>query len=142
MPAFHYLVRAVVIDEGALLVAKAKDESNTFLPGGHVEFGENAQIALSREIKEELGLESVIGDFIGAIEHAWPADRQSNHEINLLFDAKIPGTCKKNNPASSEPHLQFYWADLESLHTIDLQPYPLVECLTNDRKAAFWASTV
>ena len=35
--AIHILVRGVVIVDGHVLLAHAKDAANTFLPGGHVE---------------------------------------------------------------------------------------------------------
>lgn len=42
--------------EKKVLLAQAIGEKNTFLPGGHIEFGESAKDALVREIEEELGL--------------------------------------------------------------------------------------
>ncbi|MCL2521131.1 MAG: DUF4916 domain-containing protein [Spirochaetaceae bacterium] len=52
---FHVLVRGIVIDEGYLLAVKGKGQPYTFLVGGHLEFNENLQQALQREIQEELG---------------------------------------------------------------------------------------
>jgi hypothetical protein len=35
---FHILSRGIIIDDDYILVAKAKNADNTFLPGGHLEF--------------------------------------------------------------------------------------------------------
>ena len=53
---FHHLARAVFIHENKILLAQAKGDTNTFLPGGHVEFGESAKETLKREIQEEMGV--------------------------------------------------------------------------------------
>lgn len=59
------LVRAVIEKNGNILVCKRKDKDYYFLPGGHIEFGESAENALKREIKEELNLEIINLNFRG-----------------------------------------------------------------------------
>jgi 8-oxo-dGTP diphosphatase len=41
-PNFHHLARGIIIDGDKVLLARAVGHKNTFLPGGHVEFGESA----------------------------------------------------------------------------------------------------
>ena len=53
---FHHLARGIVLRDGKVLLARAIGHQNTFLPGGHIEFGESAKDALKREVFEELGL--------------------------------------------------------------------------------------
>ncbi|UOQ49769.1 NUDIX domain-containing protein [Gracilibacillus caseinilyticus] len=53
---FHHLARGVLAKENKVLVAHALGQKNTFLPGGHIEFGESAMDALIREVREELGV--------------------------------------------------------------------------------------
>lgn len=54
--------RAVILHEGKLLLVRhAPDASFVALPGGHLEWGEDIQECLTREIVEELGVEPEIG---------------------------------------------------------------------------------
>ena len=65
------LARGVLVQNGRVLLCHTKGAANTYLPGGHVEFKESARAALCREIKEEMGLDSTAGRFLGAVEHSF-----------------------------------------------------------------------
>lgn len=55
-------VRAIILHEGKLLVVRhPHNTSFAALPGGHLEWGENIQECLKREIIEELGVEPKVG---------------------------------------------------------------------------------
>lgn len=51
------IARGVCVRDGRLLLCRAKGGKSTYLPGGHIEFGETGRDALVREVKEELGVE-------------------------------------------------------------------------------------
>lgn len=53
---FNYRVCALMISDGRILVMKDADTSHYYLPGGRVAFGEIAEEAIVREIREELGV--------------------------------------------------------------------------------------
>jgi 8-oxo-dGTP diphosphatase len=105
MTTFHYLVRGIHIADDSVLLAKEIGSANTFLPGGHIEFGEKAETALQREILEELGKDSVVGSFIGAIEHMWPDTVMDNHELNLVFGIQVKNISEGRPPG----HRNLIW---------------------------------
>jgi 8-oxo-dGTP diphosphatase len=139
---FHYLVRGVVFVDGQVLLAHQKGADNTFLPGGHIEFGESAEVALSREIEEELGKKAVVKRFIGALEWLWVENGQNNHEINLIFEMTIDGLDAKKPPQSNECHLEFIWSSPAELREHNLLPTPLNECIMKWRNGyrPFWGT--
>lgn len=53
---FNYRSAAVILSNNKLLVMKDDKSAHYYLPGGRVRFNERADDALSREIKEEIGI--------------------------------------------------------------------------------------
>jgi len=51
---FNYRVAAIIIVDGHVLVCDENDDGYSMLPGGRVEIGEPSDVALAREIVEEL----------------------------------------------------------------------------------------
>ena len=128
---FHYLARGIILENGKVLLAHQKGAENTFLPGGHIKIGEKAELALMREIEEEIGKKAIIKQFIGAVECSWFENDQGNHEINLLFEVQIPNLDSSEPPASQESHLEFFWVKPTELKEHNLLPEPLIGCLMN-----------
>lgn len=141
---FHYLTRGIIQSQDKFLLVREIGSLNTFLPGGHIEVGEKAEFALVRELKEELGLTCNVSGFVGAIEHSWPEHSHSNFEINLLFRLTAPYLSSNIPPVSKEGHLEFVWASVDELENLNLQPFPLRNCLSSltTNSTAFWASTL
>ena len=52
------IARGVCLRAGHLLLCLPAKGGRSYLPGGHIEFGETGRRALVREIKEELGLDA------------------------------------------------------------------------------------
>ena len=113
------IVRGVAIQDGKVLLCRAKGGKTTYLPGGHIEFGEKAAEALVREIKEELGAESKCGEFLGMLENAFLQHGKRHCEINLIYRLELPpGT----PAAAKEDWIEFEWRDLTSLDEANLLP--------------------
>ncbi|MEO4055123.1 NUDIX domain-containing protein [Solibacillus sp. CAU 1738] len=142
---FHHLARGIFIKDNNVLLAQATGYTNTFLPGGHIEFGESAKDALMREIAEELGITCTVGNFLGVIEHRWEKKGILHCEINQVFEAKSDELILNVNPKSSESHLKFFWCSAVELDNINLQPYPfrkLIKKYLNGNKDIWWESTL
>ena len=55
--------------------------------GGGIEFGERAEDALRREIREELAADIRDPQLLGVLENIFEIERQRHHEIIFVFDA-------------------------------------------------------
>jgi 8-oxo-dGTP pyrophosphatase MutT (NUDIX family) len=139
---FHYIARGIIFENNKVLLVRQKGADNTFLPGGHIEIGEKAELALCREIAEEMGHKAFVKRFIGAVECVWAENNRENHEINLVFEVGVPALDTRVSPPSQETHLEFIWAEPSELRTYNLQPYPLIECLINWESGyrGYWGS--
>jgi 8-oxo-dGTP diphosphatase len=140
---FHYLARGIIYVNGKVLLAHQKGTDNTFLPGGHIGMGEKADVALIREIHEEIRETAIVKQFIGAVECTWTENDQDNHEINLVFELFIPNLDSSKPPVSQESHLGFMWVEPAELKAHNLQPYPMIKCLKNWECGyhAYWGSS-
>lgn len=121
------LVRAVIIHDGRLLVARSDGTDFVFLPGGHVERGESLGAALDRELQEEIGLVPVHQEYAGFVEHAWRDKGVPVLELNHCFSASLPAGAEI---ASKERGLSFQWVPLAKLAQARLQPPALVSLIT------------
>ncbi len=88
-PPIDVVAGVVRRDDGKLLISQrlADDTLGGYweFPGGKVEVGEQLKLALKRELQEELGIETEIGDEIHHIVHAYP-----DRDVRLFFyDARI-----------------------------------------------------
>jgi len=130
------ITRALILTKNRILLFKTKDNKHYSLPGGHLEFGESAVAALSRELREELGAKSEIGSLIGVCEHVYPEKGKKHHEINLVLKAEI----KKINLKGRERKLKFYLKDLKEFKKIYFLPKDLKMALIGyfKNKKFFW----
>ena len=111
------MVRGVLLREGRVLVARATP-SLTFLPGGHLEKGETAAACLARECLEEFGAQVSVGALLGGVESRYFDDGQTVHQLDLLLEA----TLSDPEVGRREPHLTFFWAELDDLDALNLRP--------------------
>lgn len=126
------IARAVIRRNGQILLVRLVGKKWSFLPGGHVEPGEPVELALTRELAEELGSESKINGFLGAVEHGYVEDGITHHEINLVFDVALDAL----DPVSQEHHLEFHWLPLDRLAEADVRPSSLKDSLAE--AGTFW----
>jgi len=138
VPAIELITRAMIFHDGKILLCRKVGAPWYFLPGGHVEFGEEAKTALAREIKEELGVEGTVGGFIGIVENMFREGEKERHEMNLVFEVSIA----EANLSSQEDHIEFAWVDGTKLQEEQIYPVALKNSILQwiQDKQLFWAS--
>lgn len=127
MKPIHVLSRAVIISDNHLLLCATVEPAPLFyfLPGGHIEPGESAIVALKRELQEEAGITIAVDRFLGCFEYTFhdaSGKACHSHEYNFIFSTHSP-TLNPTLPVPSlERHIRYEWVALNKLENIDLKP--------------------
>lgn len=120
--AVELLARGVLMVDGHLLACHGKGKPISYLPGGHIEVGESARVALEREMVEEAGLRVRAGRFLGVVEHQFVQKGRDISEINLVFEMTVAGVCPPTPPDSLEDYIEFEWIPMDGLAGSRLEP--------------------
>lgn len=123
MSEIEVIGRAVLIERGRVLLCRSVEKGYFYLPGGHVEFGESAAEAVSRELIEECGVEVEVGACGLVAEGVFETKKgKKHHELNLVFhvERKTVGAIR-----SLEPEIAFDWVDLAAVLDLDVRPDPI-----------------
>ena len=119
LAGIEVIARGVCIRDGRLLLCRAKGGKTTYLPGGHVEFGETGRQALVREVREELGAASETGAFLGCVENSFLQHGKPHAEINLVYELDVPSLVDASGalvpPVAREDWIAFEWRPLAEL---------------------------
>jgi ADP-ribose pyrophosphatase YjhB (NUDIX family) len=87
------LAIAIIREGDRLLVMEGRDESlaRTFYRplGGGVEFGERAEAAVRRELREEIGAELTNVAYVAMIENLYELEGHPGHEIVFVYTAEL-----------------------------------------------------
>ncbi|HZB33618.1 MAG TPA: NUDIX domain-containing protein [Streptosporangiaceae bacterium] len=120
-------VGAVVRDEGGrlLLIRRGHPpgEGLWSLPGGRVEPGESDGVAVARELWEETGLRTEVGELIAVVARPGPGDVV--YDIHEYTATPVGGTLRPGDDAAD-----VRWADAAELHALPITP-GLLEALTD-----------
>lgn len=112
---------AIFNNEGKVLLtlrgAKAKNERGKWeIPGGGVEFNETFEQAITREMKEELGIDIAVKELLDVCSHIIPDEKQ--HWVSPTYICTIT----KGLPRIVEPEkcADLQWFSIEEMETLSL----------------------
>ncbi len=123
--AIELIARGLLIGPRGALLCRNAGMNYTYLPGGHIEFGEMAAEALERDLTEELGMRVTTERFLGAIESAFEQNGNRHHELSLVFEMTGAAVARRATFTPAESHLEFIWQPIHALAEVNLLPPPL-----------------
>jgi 8-oxo-dGTP pyrophosphatase MutT (NUDIX family) len=134
---FNFRVAGAAIRDGHVLVCREDDDDYCMLPGGRVEMGEASDLALIREMAEELAMPVEIGSLLFTYESFYGRAGDRYHELGFVYAIELPDDSRPGGPQpflirEDEGHLlQFSWLPLDgsALSEASLQPPWLPERL-------------
>jgi ADP-ribose pyrophosphatase YjhB (NUDIX family) len=131
---FNYRTCGVISDGKRLLLHRRKGDDFWALVGGRVQMLEPSDIALKREIKEELGEEIEINRLLWMVENFFSFEDKHYHEISTIYLVTLE---KKSwimdqmdffNGVEDE-RLIYKWFNFDELSSLDIRPSFLKEKL-------------
>lgn len=123
---FNLRVAAVIIHDQKVLLCTVDGLGYWFLPGGRVRFGESAQLALSRELAEELGHQFPAGRLALVVENIY-RHGSLEHEVGFYYRLAWPaGLADSDLDGGTEPGHRFRWAAISELNSVRFEPAGLV----------------
>lgn len=120
MPPILAVGAVVVDDERLLLVRRANPPATDSwsVPGGRVEAGETLAEAVTRELREESGLEGACGRFIGVSEIV-PEGEGDEHLVILDYEVTLFGS---EEPVAGSDASEARWVPLGEVAELRLAP--------------------
>jgi 8-oxo-dGTP pyrophosphatase MutT (NUDIX family) len=134
---FQSRAAAIIRRDGRLLIHRLVIDEFWTLPGGRVEFGEDAATTIRREIAEELGCPAVVGELAYLVENLFELEGRDVHEIGFYFEVELDRSfpfaqgevCYRMEDGGN--HFEFRWVepDAATLAAYRLKPAPLIPVL-------------
>ena len=116
---FNYRVAGAAIRDGHVLVDRENDDDYCMLPGGRVEIGEPSDLALLREMAEELAMPVSLGPLLFTYESFYGREGERYHELSFIYSIELPEDVRPGGPQpflvreDEGKLLQFSWLPLQ-----------------------------
>lgn len=129
MKSYTRVAAAVIEKNGRILIGRRKagyHEDKWEFPGGKIETDETAEECLRRELREELGIDAKVGQFVASSKFVY-----SHASIELLvYEAEIV-----SGELSLKDHKEIRWVSREHLKSYDFPEadWPIIEKIVSSR---------
>ncbi len=136
---FKFRVSGLIIKDNKLLLVDMDDSGFLCLPGGYVELGETTEVAVKRELLEEVGKKFDISEYLGVVENYFINKYSKKiHEISfyyLMTPIENIGTNNFTIVENDKGHkikLDFKWIDLKEINNYDIRPSFIKQILNKE----------
>jgi len=125
---FTYRVAAIATHNNRVLFEYAPQRNFYLPPGGRAELGETAAESLSREMREELGVDITIVRLLYVVEHFFSHKNTSHHTLALYFLVTFPADSylyTQTDPftrVEEDWQLTFAWLPIAELERFPIYP--------------------
>ena len=126
---FKFRVLGLIIKNNKLLLVDLDDSGFLCLPGGYVELGETTEVAVKRELSEEVGKKFNISKYLGVVENYFINKYSKKmHEISFYYLMSPIENIDTNNftiienDKGHKVKLDFKWIDLKDIGNYDIRP--------------------
>ena len=113
------IVMALIVNGDKILLCKNLVVGHYFLPGGHIENSESSEVALDRELVEEIGRNYTDLKKVTEVRNTYEKEGKKYDEVFYVYLTKLNNY---DNIKSKESHLDFEWIPLEDLSKINFKP--------------------
>ena len=129
--AFNYRAAAIIIHDGRLLVLQDEGIPHDYLPGGRVHLGEPAEVALAREVREELDMALPPHRLTFMAESFFTLMGIRYHEMCLYYlmeaTSELLSRGERFTRVEGEEVHHFRWVKFEELRGLSFYPIFLKE---------------
>lgn len=133
---FNFRSAAVIIHNDHVLIHRSEKDDFWALPGGRVEFFENSEDTISREILEEIGISSSVIRLLWHVESFFEYSGRKFHELSNYFLTKVDSNTEIVSEADFPGievglDLIYRWIPITELSNYVLKPSFLIEGIKN-----------
>ena len=131
---FNFRVSGIFLDkEGKRFLTNTRANIDfVVLPGGRVEMGEESNISLVREMKEELNMEIEVLGLKAITENFFEFDNKNYHELQYVYVAKFKDSSLEKFDGKfvgTENKDIFEWKNISDIDDLNYKPAYLKEVI-------------
>ncbi|ABS22309.1 MULTISPECIES: NUDIX hydrolase [Bacillus cereus group] len=131
---FNYRVGAICKHDNKILMLQNEGEDFWYVPGGRVQLLETSEVAIKRELKEELGVDVAVKRPLWIVENFFTYDSRQFHEISLYYEVNLLTLPVKGADSflfeEEGRKYKFQWIPLEQICEYNVKPEFLKDKMT------------